>query len=125
TVEFVVDAAGRFYFLEVNTRLQVEHPVTELVTGIDIVAEQLRIADGLPLRVRERPPIRGHAIQCRLYAEDPDSECLPQSGALSAWSAPEGEGVRVDHALADGVAVPPHYDPMLAKIIAWGEDRDH
>lgn len=125
TVEFLLDDHGNFYFLEVNTRLQVEHPVTELVTGLDIVALQLAIAQGdrLPL---EQHDIRwnGHAIEARLCAEDPAADFAPQSGRVLRWKAPEGLGVRVDHGLSSGLEISPYYDSMLAKIIAWGATRD-
>jgi len=123
TVEFIVDDDGRFYFLEVNARLQVEHRVTELVTGIDIVAAQLRIASGAPLLCEDRPPIRGHAIECRLCAEESDADFLPQSGTLADFFVPEVEGFSVEAALTSGTDVPPYYDSMLAKLLAWGEDR--
>jgi geranyl-CoA carboxylase alpha subunit len=122
TVEFLLDADQGFLFLEMNTRLQVEHPVTEMVTGIDLVEWQLRIAAGEPLRLRQdEVAARGHAIEARLYAED-TSDFLPQAGTVLALALPPG--VRVDHALRAGVAVTPHYDPMMAKLIAHGESRE-
>ncbi|MDE2283604.1 MAG: acetyl-CoA carboxylase biotin carboxylase subunit [Hyphomicrobiales bacterium] len=125
TVEFLLDGAGNFYFLEMNTRLQVEHPVTEAVTGLDLVAWQLRIAAGekLPLS-QEHVQIRGHAIEARLYAEDPYRSFLPQSGTLVDWRPGTCEGVRVDHGLQSGAVVSPFYDPMLAKMVAHGETRE-
>lgn len=124
TVEFLLDAAGSFYFLEMNTRLQVEHPVTECVTGIDLVALQFAIAQGghLPWP-QEEICIEGHAIEVRLYAEDSSKDFLPASGDVHAWLPPEGCGVRVDHGLVAGQSVSPFYDPMLAKIVAFGSDR--
>ncbi|MEZ4454349.1 MAG: biotin carboxylase N-terminal domain-containing protein [Nannocystaceae bacterium] len=125
TVEFLLDRDGSFYFLEMNTRLQVEHPVTEEVTGLDLVALQLRVAAGAPLPItQDEVTLRGHAIEARLYAEDPYAGFLPQSGTVGAWSPATGEGVRVDHGLAPGQPITPHYDPMVAKVIAWGEDRE-
>lgn len=128
TVEMLVetpnDAPASFYFLEMNTRLQVEHPVTELVTGLDLVALQLDVAAGarLPLG-QDDVQLRGHAIEARLYAEDPAAGYLPQTGQLLAFEAPQGKGVRCDHGLRVGLEVSPHYDPLLAKVIAYGNDR--
>jgi len=125
TVEFLLAADGSFYFLEMNTRLQVEHPVTELVTGLDLVALQLRVAEGHPLPLTQADvTIDGHAIEVRLYAEDPANDFLPQTGTVLRWTPAEGEGVRIDHGLQSGAVVSPYYDPMLAKLIAWGADRD-
>lgn len=124
TVEFLLDASGEFYFLEMNTRLQVEHPVTEMITGLDLVALQLKVAQGesLPL-LQEDVNLRGHAIEVRLYAEDSSNDFLPATGEAVLWRIPEGEGVRVDHSLQSGQMISPFYDPMVAKIICWGEDR--
>ena len=125
TVEFMLDHDGRFYFLEMNTRLQVEHPVTELVTGLDLVAWQLRVAAGEPLPLtQDQVELRGHAIEVRLYAEDPYAGHLPQSGTVLAWQPAAGEGVRVDHGILPGQTISPFYDPMIAKVIAGGRTRD-
>ncbi|MEM7360231.1 MAG: acetyl-CoA carboxylase biotin carboxylase subunit [Pseudomonadota bacterium] len=125
TVEFLLDAESNFYFLEMNTRLQVEHPVTEMVTGRDLVAMQFHVAQGYPLPVAQDDiELNGHAIEIRLYAEDTINDFLPASGTAETWVVPGGEGIRVDHGLLPGQEVPPYYDPMVAKIIAWGEDRD-
>jgi geranyl-CoA carboxylase alpha subunit len=124
TVEFLLDADNNFYFLEMNTRLQVEHPVTEMITGLDLVAMQLRVAHGYPLPLTQRDVVlNGHAIEVRLYAEDPANDFLPATGIASVWSPAGGDGIRVDHGLAEGQAISPFYDPMVAKVIAWGEDR--
>jgi propionyl-CoA carboxylase alpha chain len=125
TVEFVLDAAGRFYFLEVNTRLQVEHPVTELITGLDLVELQLRIAAGEPVPDDvARAGITGHAIEARLYAEDVPAGYLPASGTIEAFAIPAADGIRIDAGYTAGSEVSIHYDSMLAKVIAWGPDRD-
>ena len=125
TVEFLLAPDGRFHFLEMNTRLQVEHPVTEMITGLDLVAWQLRVAAGetLPLR-QEEVALDGHAIEARLYAEDAQGDFLPQAGTLLAWEPPSGAGLRCDHGVASGLVIPPHYDPLMAKIIAHGATRD-
>ena len=125
TVEFLLDSSGAFYFLEMNTRLQVEHPVTELVTGLDLVDLQLQVAQGRPLPlVQDEVTLTGHAIEVRLYAEDTVNDFLPASGTALDWEPPTGVGVRVDHGLNPGQEVSPFYDPMIAKIIASGEDRE-
>ncbi|MGW5113450.1 acetyl/propionyl/methylcrotonyl-CoA carboxylase subunit alpha [Nocardia sp. NPDC004123] len=125
TVEFLLGADGEFSFLEMNTRLQVEHPVTELVTGLDLVDWQLRVAQGERLTIgQDEVRATGHAIEVRLYAEDPANEYLPATGEIVAWRPPIGAGVRVDSGIATGSVVGSHYDPMLAKIIAHGSDRD-
>jgi propionyl-CoA carboxylase alpha chain len=125
TVEFVLDAQGDFAFLEVNTRLQVEHPVTELVTGLDLVALQLAVAEGQPLPDEARQPtLNGHAVEARLYAEDVAAGFLPGTGTVQAFEVPDLPGVRVDAGVAAGEQISVHYDPMLAKVIAWGADRD-
>ncbi|HEY7623677.1 MAG TPA: acetyl-CoA carboxylase biotin carboxylase subunit [Candidatus Limnocylindria bacterium] len=124
TVEFLVEPSGRFYFLEVNTRLQVEHPVTELVTGLDLVALQLHVAGGEPLPFGQPDVTRtGAAIECRITAEDPFAKFLPASGVIALAREPAGPGIRVDSALFDGMSVPTDYDPLVAKVIAHGRDR--
>ena len=123
TFEFLFQD-DEFYFIEMNTRLQVEHPITELITGIDLVKEQLRIADGLPLRFKqEEISLRGHAIECRINAEDPKN-FTPSPGRVELWHPPGGPGIRVDSHLYSGYMVPPYYDSMIGKIIAYGDDRD-
>ncbi len=122
TVELLLDDAGAFYFLEMNTRLQVEHPVTEAVTGIDLVEEQLRVAEGEPLGIHQDDVTwDGHAIEARLYAEDPSRGFLPQTGRLLTWQPPET--IRVDAGVREGSVVSPHYDPMIAKLVAYGQTR--
>ena len=123
TFEFLLGADGAFYFIELNARLQVEHPVSELVTGIDIVREQLRIADGAPLAVTGRAPRRGHAIEARINAEDPSRNFAPSPGTIRRFRAPLGPGVRVDTHVEDGTTIPPHYDSLIAKLVVWDEDR--
>jgi acetyl-CoA carboxylase biotin carboxylase subunit len=125
TVEFLLDASGQFYFLEMNTRLQVEHPITELVTGIDLVHAQLRIAAGESLWLRQGDIVaRGHAMECRIYAEDPAQQFLPQLGAIRYLREPQGPGIRVDSGIVAGFEVPLYYDPLLAKVSVWGETRE-
>jgi len=125
TVEFLLDCEGRFYFLEMNTRLQVEHPVTELVTGLDLVEWQIRVAAGEPLPAgQEQIALQGHAIEARLYAEDPARAFLPQTGKVLVWRLPQAGDVRVDHAVVEGGSISPYYDPIIAKLIAHGATRD-
>jgi acetyl-CoA carboxylase biotin carboxylase subunit len=123
TMEFLVDANHHFYFLEMNTRIQVEHPVTELITGLDLVAEQIKVASGEPLSFQQSDlAVRGHAIEARLYAEDPKS-FMPSPGQITGLTWPTGEHVRIDTWITASTLVTPHYDPMLAKLCVWGEDR--
>ena len=125
TVEFLADSEGNFYFLEMNTRLQVEHPVTELITGLDLVAMQLRVAAGDKLSIsQEEVTLTGHAMEVRLYAEDPGANFIPQTGYLNLWQPASGDGIRIDSGIQQGQTVSPFYDPMLAKIIAYGENRE-
>jgi acetyl-CoA carboxylase biotin carboxylase subunit len=124
TVEFLVDAQRNFYFLEVNTRLQVEHPVTEMVTGLDLVKLQIRVAAGEPLPFSQQDVgLSGHAVECRLYAEDPGNQFFPSPGTIHSWRAPSGPGIRLDDGVYEGFRVSTEYDPMLGKLIAWGQDR--
>jgi acetyl-CoA carboxylase biotin carboxylase subunit len=126
TAEFLVDERGAFYFLEMNTRLQVEHPITELVTGVDLVTWQIRIARGEPLDIEPKAAVtpRGHAIECRIYAEDPDAGFLPSPGRVLELRAPDGPGVRDDSGVEPGTDISIFYDPLVSKLIAWGATRD-
>jgi acetyl-CoA carboxylase biotin carboxylase subunit len=125
TVEFLVDDEQNFYFLEMNTRLQVEHPVTELVTGLDLVHLQIRIAQGEPLPVSQQDiELRGHAIECRIYAEDPDNGFFPSPGKITRLLQPGGPGIREDSGIYEGWVVPMDYDPMLSKLIAYAPTRE-
>ncbi|MHC4393673.1 MAG: acetyl/propionyl/methylcrotonyl-CoA carboxylase subunit alpha, partial [Planctomycetota bacterium] len=124
TVEMLLTPDGEFYFLEMNTRLQVEHPVTEMVTGLDLVRLQLLVAEGAPLPItQEQVALSGHALECRIYAESPAEDFFPQTGRLARWREPSGEGVRTDSGVETGTSVTIHYDPMLAKLITHGADR--
>jgi acetyl-CoA carboxylase biotin carboxylase subunit len=125
TLEFLVDEQNRFYFMEMNTRLQVEHPVTEMVTNVDLVKEQIRIAAGLPLQLQqEHIRTHGHAIECRITAENAEADFRPQTGTVEHYLPPGGPGVRVDSHLYAGYQIPPHYDSLLAKLIVWAETRE-
>ncbi|MDE2962837.1 MAG: acetyl-CoA carboxylase biotin carboxylase subunit, partial [Acidobacteriota bacterium] len=124
TVEFLVDAQQNFYFLEMNTRLQVEHPVTEMVTGLDLVRKQIQIAAGQPLGLRQEDVSwRGAAVECRIYAEDPEKGFLPSPGLIRSLRQPSGPGVREDSGIYQGWEVPVYYDPMLSKLVTWAETR--
>jgi acetyl-CoA carboxylase biotin carboxylase subunit len=124
TVEFLLDGSGNFYFLEVNARLQVEHPITEMITGLDLVRRQIEIAAGMPLPFRQEELTRtGHAIECRIYAEDPEMNFMPSSGKILYFRPPEGPGIRYDHGVYTGFNVPPNYDPIIGKLVTWSEDR--
>ncbi|MAY83674.1 MAG: acetyl-CoA carboxylase biotin carboxylase subunit [Flavobacteriales bacterium] len=125
TVEFLLDEKHNFYFLEMNTRLQVEHPVTEQITGIDLVAEQIKIARGEKLSFgQEDLSIQGHSIEVRVYAEDPTNDFLPDIGRLNTYVRPQGPGIRVDDGFEEGMNIPIHYDPMIAKLVTYGKDRE-
>jgi acetyl-CoA carboxylase biotin carboxylase subunit len=125
TVEFLVDREDNFYFMEMNTRIQVEHPVTEMVTGIDLIAEQLRIAGGEALAfTQEEIRLNGHAIECRINAEDPAQNFRPAPGRITGWLPPGGPGVRIDSHVYTGYEIPPFYDSLIGKLIVWGVDRE-
>ncbi len=123
TVEFLLDEDGSFFFMEMNTRIQVEHPVTEAVTAVDLVKEQIRVAAGEELTLREPPALRGHAIECRINAEDPENAFRPSPGTITAFHAPGGPGVRIDTHVYAGYQVPPYYDSLIAKLIVRANDR--
>jgi acetyl-CoA carboxylase biotin carboxylase subunit len=124
TFEFLYEG-GEFFFIEMNTRVQVEHPVTEMITGVDIVQEQIRIAAGLKLGFRQKDIVfQGHAIECRINAEDPYNNFAPSPGTIELWYAPGGKGVRVDTHVYSGYTVPPHYDSMIAKLIVTAATRE-
>ncbi len=126
TVEFLLDEQLNFYFLEMNTRLQVEHPVSELITGLDLVKEQIRVAEGHPLSfTQEDLTINGHALELRICAEDPTNNFLPDIGTLSTYKVPQGPGIRVDDCMEEGMEIPIHYDNMIAKLIVWADTRDN
>jgi acetyl-CoA carboxylase biotin carboxylase subunit len=123
TMEMLLDEDGSFYFMEMNTRIQVEHPVTEMLTGVDLVKEQIRVAAGEKMSVTETPPLRGHVIECRVNAEDPAKNFQPSPGRIDVFHPPGGNGVRVDTHVYAGYSVPPFYDSMIAKVIVQGRDR--
>ncbi|WP_421659368.1 acetyl-CoA carboxylase biotin carboxylase subunit [Leptothermofonsia sp. ETS-13] len=124
TVEFLLDQSGEFYFMEMNTRIQVEHPVTEMITGLDLIAEQIRIAQGERLSLtQEQVTLRGHAIECRINAEDPDHNFRPNPGRISGYLPPSGPGVRMDSHVYTDYEIPPYYDSLIGKLIVWGSDR--
>jgi acetyl-CoA carboxylase biotin carboxylase subunit len=125
TIEFIVNDNLEYYFLEMNTRLQVEHPVTERVVGVDLVKEQINIANGLPLTLKQEDLKQsGHAIQCRIYAEDTDNNFMPQPGVIKHITVPLGLGVRYDGYVYEGYEIPMYYDPMISKLISWGTTRE-
>jgi acetyl-CoA carboxylase biotin carboxylase subunit len=126
TVEFLLDEKMNFYFLEMNTRLQVEHPVTELITGLDLVKEQIRVAEGHKLSFSQDDlTINGHAMELRVCAEDPTNNFLPDIGRLTTYRVPQGPGVRVDDCMEEGMEIPIHYDNMIAKLIVWADTREN
>jgi len=125
TVEFLLDQSGVFYFMEMNTRIQVEHPVTEMITGLDLIAEQIRIAQGEKLQLtQDQVVFKGHSIECRINAEDPEHGFRPQPGRISAYLPPGGPGVRMDSHVYTDYEIPPYYDSLIGKLIVWGENRD-
>lgn len=125
TVEFLLDENGNFYFMEVNTRIQVEHPVTEMVTGIDLIKEQIKIAAGMKLDFsQDDVKLKGNSMECRINAEDPDNDFLPSPGKVVDYHVPGGPGVRVDSHVYCGYEIPPHYDSMIGKLITYGKNRD-
>ncbi|AMW30775.1 MULTISPECIES: acetyl-CoA carboxylase biotin carboxylase subunit [Arthrospira] len=124
TVEFLLDRHGKFYFMEMNTRIQVEHPVTEMITGLDLIAQQIRIAQGQKLHLtQDQIQLRGHAIECRINAEDPDRNFRPHPGRISGYLPPGGNGVRIDSHVYTDYEIPPYYDSLIGKLIVWGPDR--
>jgi acetyl-CoA carboxylase, biotin carboxylase subunit len=127
TIEFLLDDSGQFYFLEMNTRLQVEHPITEMVSGVDLVQWQIRIARGERLDLDPEALLipKAHAIECRIYAEDPDNNFMPSPGRIQGLRVPHGPGVRDDSGAYEGGEVPIYYDPMISKLITWGDHREH
>ncbi|WP_088243104.1 acetyl-CoA carboxylase biotin carboxylase subunit [Calothrix rhizosoleniae] len=124
TIEFLLDSHGQFYFMEMNTRIQVEHPITEMITGVDLVAEQIRIAQGERLKLtQDQVQLTGHAIECRINAEDPDHNFRPAPGRISGYLPPGGPGVRIDSHVYTDYQIPPYYDSLIGKLIVWGPDR--
>jgi acetyl-CoA carboxylase biotin carboxylase subunit len=124
TVEFLLDKSGKFYFMEMNTRIQVEHPVTEMITGLDLIAEQIRIAQGEKLQIKQNQVVlNGHAIECRINAEDPDRNFRPHPGRISGYLPPGGPGVRMDSHVYTDYEIPAYYDSLIGKVIVWGRDR--
>jgi acetyl-CoA carboxylase biotin carboxylase subunit len=125
TIEFLLDQSGSFYFMEMNTRIQVEHPVTEMITGLDLIAEQIRVAQGEKLQLtQDQVVLKGHAIECRINAEDPDHSFRPQPGRISGYLPPGGPGVRMDSHVYTDYEIPPYYDSLIGKLIVWGPNRD-
>lgn len=125
TIEFLLEKNGNFYFMEMNTRIQVEHPVTEWVTGIDLIKEQIRIASGRELSYRQEDVhLTGHAIECRINAENPEKGFRPSPGTITDMYLPGGKGIRIDSAIYSGYTIPPYYDSMIAKLIVWAKNRD-
>ena len=124
TVEFLLSQTGEFYFMEMNTRIQVEHPVTEMIAGLDLIAEQIQIAQGEKLKLtQEQVKLQGHAIECRINAEDPDRDFRPAPGRISGYLPPGGPGVRMDSHVYTDYQIPPYYDSLIGKLIVWGPDR--
>lgn len=124
TIEFLLDKSGEFYFMEMNTRIQVEHPVSEFVSGVDLVKEQIRVAAGEHLSVQQKDiELRGHAIECRINAEDPEHNFMPCPGTITSLHLPGGNGVRMDTAVYAGYTIPPNYDSMIVKVIVYDRDR--
>jgi acetyl-CoA carboxylase biotin carboxylase subunit len=125
TIEFLLERDGSYYFMEMNTRIQVEHPVTEWVTGMDLIKEQIRIASGMPLSVTQKEvQLQGHAIECRINAENPKKKFRPSPGVITGLHLPGGQGIRVDTAIYSGYRIPSYYDSMLVKLIVHGETRE-
>ena len=125
TIEFLLDKSGEFFFMEMNTRIQVEHPVSEMVSGVDLIREQIRVAQGMKLSVEQTDiSLRGHAIECRINAEDPVHNFMPCPGIIQSLHLPGGNGVRLDSAVYEGYCIPPYYDSMIAKIIVYDRDRE-